>query len=372
MSRTRGSRPGAGRAVMALAMAAALVAAGGCGGAAPPATPTPAIPGASEPANASATTPPPGTPSSGTASASPDDTQPRAGTLAGDGWIAWQEGRSLTVARLDGSERRPLFADGADAGHPDWSPDGTRIAYVRDEADGTADIRTVNRDGTDDRLLVDCVTPCTFAEDPAWSPDGTRIAYWSNDAERQFIRVADAITGEVLHTVEAPELVGPVGPRWSPDGQRLAVHAEVYRPAGSDFVLEDGRIGVIDLAAAEPALELLTEPGLLASYPDWSPDGDRILFLAGNLQPFARGTPTDLWTIRPDGSEATLLRDGVAGEPRLATPAWTGAQPPILVTLIDGGSYVLGAVAPEGGPALRLVDASGRPMAGAHPRAWVR
>ena len=53
---------------------------------------------------------------------------------------------------------------------PAWSPDGTQIAYVSENAD-TSGIFLMNADGGDARQL----TSGGFL--PAWSPDGQYIAY---------------------------------------------------------------------------------------------------------------------------------------------------------------------------------------------------
>lgn len=297
---------------------------------------------------------------------------PATGTLSGDGWIAWQADAGLTVARLDGSERTRPFANGA--GHPDWSPDGSRLAYRIDQQDGTTDLFTVNRDGSDVRVLVECAAPCEIAEEPAWSPDGTRIAYWTNgDDQPQVIRVADAGTGKTLLTVPAPDLVGPITPRWSPDGRYLVVHCEIVEAQGDGYATVDGRIGLIDLEAKRPTITFLTDPGLKAMYPDWSPDGTRILFLAGNVDPFfGSPDPTDLYTIRPDGTDLVRLTHRAPGEPKLGGPTWTRADPPILGTLIKGGGrFTLAALEADGTGLIELVGADGAPFSGAHPRVWV-
>jgi len=83
---------------------------------------------------------------------------------------------SLHVALLNGKGDRqltngpPAFGDF----QPRWSPDGSRIAFLRDSTFGNNDVFTVNPGGQDLRQLT--ATPINeFWE--SWSPDGQSIVY---------------------------------------------------------------------------------------------------------------------------------------------------------------------------------------------------
>jgi hypothetical protein len=92
---------------------------------------------------------------------------------------------SVWLAPTDGSEPQRLATpDGMDAADPDWSPDGSRIAYSTvgyRESEGVGDVTpaiyTIEPDGSDpQRICLDGVdVGCTAA---TWMPDGHQIMYW--------------------------------------------------------------------------------------------------------------------------------------------------------------------------------------------------
>ena len=80
--------------------------------------------------------------------------------------------QDIYSSNADGSDTVRLTTDQALDTQPAYSPDGTRIAFVR-----TGDIYVMNADGS-------AQTPITGTEgsdsEPAWSPDGSQIVYVSN------------------------------------------------------------------------------------------------------------------------------------------------------------------------------------------------
>jgi Tol biopolymer transport system component len=103
---------------------------------------------------------------------------------------------------------------------PVWSPDGTKIAFARiahpPPATDNFDIYVMNPDGTG-------VTQVTTNPDrdwlPDWAPDGSRIAYKAEGAEGGGIFTIDADgTGRTLLVSDGNAL----SPTWSPDGAKIA------------------------------------------------------------------------------------------------------------------------------------------------------
>jgi TolB protein len=88
----------------------------------------------------------------------------------------------------DGSNPHPLTQEGPCNWAPDWSPDGTKLAYGSTQ-DGNFDIYLMNPDGTGQtRLTSHTATNDAF---PEFSPDGTKIALTSWNAN------LDAVSAEV-------------------------------------------------------------------------------------------------------------------------------------------------------------------------------
>lgn len=267
----------------------------------------------------------------GAATASPSASpSPSASTevLPGESWIAFQTsgsgGYGVYLIREDGTGMH-LWPSGIAGGfeHPDWSPDGERIMVNSVETDGTEDVWSANVDGSDAVRLVDCVAPCVWADEAAWSPNGTKVAFQrlvvDEDVFRSTLEILDVTTGAVTVVLTMPELEVILAPRWSPNGERVVV--EVIRlPVPSLEVEPDGGgIGVVNLTATTPVVEMLVPFTTFAQSPDWSPDGTQLIYAqpsvadAGNL---------DLHVVAPDGTGARRLTDLAAERASAIQPAF--------------------------------------------------
>ena len=95
---------------------------------------------------------------------------------------------SLFQIPLLGGPPRKLVEDINTA--PAFSPDGTRMAFVRGMADGEQVIVLANADGTGERRLASRAEPDAYAQTRvAWSPDGTEIAAFAGEMPKQRSRI---------------------------------------------------------------------------------------------------------------------------------------------------------------------------------------
>jgi Tol biopolymer transport system component len=212
------------------------------------------------------------------------------------GRIAFDNHEDVWTINADGTDLTRLTHSPAFEFDPSWSPDGTQIAYRSDRGDESK-IWVMNADGTGQRRL-------TAGLSPAWSPDGSSIAYASpgHDPNPPLsgISIMNA-DGSGQHRV--PNTDGGEYPSWSPDGKRIAFNSNLSGDHVMYIVNVDGS-GLVDLSSVGEGWQV-----------DWSPDGGSILFTSHRDHP---DNYTDVYAMRPDGSDVKRLTDA-----RAYTPAWS-------------------------------------------------
>jgi Tol biopolymer transport system component len=128
---------------------------------------------------------------------------------------------SIDVVDADGSGTPRVLRMESDRStgflHPEWSPDGTEIAFlVLDERQLGAELWIMSADGSGARRLV---TKRVGSWPAVWSPDSTTLAFSGVEGPAGGIfTVARDGTG-LTRIVDRP---GASSPAWSPDGLRLA------------------------------------------------------------------------------------------------------------------------------------------------------
>lgn len=249
--------------------------------------------------------------------------------------VSWgadgDQATSLGLVATDGSGITPLET-GMPSDSPTFHPDGSRILF-RGVADGVPGLYTIPAGGgaASGPLATIDTTTALFAEyqgehdllDPAWSPDGTRISYLRLDPVpaadldgngwRLYVMNADGTDGGRLEV--SPESDDEWLPSWSPDGRHIGIQVLDADASERDTVgRRANHVAVV------------------------SPDGNEEPRLLGPIAyQFNPGNPnaTDfLWS--PD---STRMLVSEAGKPAALFEVVTGARTELPWEATDGWSW---------------------------------
>ncbi|HET9223831.1 MAG TPA: protein kinase [Roseiflexaceae bacterium] len=239
----------------------------------------------------------------------------------------------LLVATFDGAPPRPLIVGGNDTA-PAWSPDGGLLAITH----SAGDRRGIFVGGADNPAAQLASPPNFDARYAAWSPDGRRVAFtlhvdgvwrlaiaepggavsfpgperlgWLAWARGALLYAAQAgpgapqdiyaldVSGAPRNLTNTPDLEEDFPDR-SPDGRRIVF---VASPPGQQN-LPQRQIYIMDADGGGRAQ--LTQDAGPHTNPVWSPDGRWIAYLSQ-----AGGGDWQVWAMHADGSEPRQITFG--------------------------------------------------------------
>ena len=223
-----------------------------------------------------------------------------------------------------------------DASYPRWSADGNRFVFVR-TGDAFSDLYMANADGSGMEQLTfyqPLLQPGTeayiqeamWALDPVWSPAGDAIAFVSDrNTLKNFLWLMPS-PGENSYQVQSSTYNGEnvEHPDFSPDGQRIVF---AQRTTGNSDLERWTQLWIVDLNTER--LTPLVESTEGAYDPAWSPDGRWIAYTGRT------GAENDIWVVPAEGGTPIRLTN----LHNVRAPTWSPDGSWIAFLQVDGDSF---------------------------------
>lgn len=226
-------------------------------------------------------------------------------------WVHFQDGvGEIMVANADGSGRVNVTNHAKDDRGPVWSPDGTKIAFYSLRQEERWEVYSMNPDGSNVQRLTD--RSCQ-SHDPAWSPDGTKIGFICGLREFAEVYVMNADGSNWQRLTEDPTDKGyfeDAALTWSADSQWLGYVK--YRDKGHS---KGGGVYRVNVNTKEIVTIMESDSNAFHA-PAWSPDGTKLAFSA--YRPIDSGS-YDIVVVNPynpDGSTNLTMTAKFDNQPR--------------------------------------------------------
>jgi Tol biopolymer transport system component len=291
--------------------------------------------------------------------------------FAGDtSWVAYQSIESgsegIWLVHPDGTGKHQIAADvPGEEKYARWSPDGGRLVFTTRGGE-TEPLYTYDLATDSFGQLFECRSPCLGDDEPDFSPDGASVAFVRASSPLVMdpgvgelvpsdcgLWVGDVATREVrrLTSNTDPPCDREYFPHWSPDGTQLVY----WRAQHADGQATETAVYVIN--ADGSGEQRLTERGMFAGDPDWSPDGEWIVFSTFPLNEFNFvATVSNLYRIHPDGTELEQLTAFNSEEKRATIPHYSPDGDWIVFTLVTEASRELWAMPADGGEPVQITS----------------
>jgi TolB protein len=176
--------------------------------------------------------------------------------------------REIYSMGADGSAQTNLSHTPANETTHEWSPDGSKIAFLRQN---DFNLYVMNADGTGVIKLTNNDFSYVQITNLSWSPDGATLAYVEQSGLLYDLSLINADGTNKRHLVESS---GPfLDVVWAPDGNRLAYSLGRDFNQSNLFVINPDGSGVTRLTHNE-------EPGIYNRSPAWSLNSRYLAFVS--------------------------------------------------------------------------------------------
>jgi len=241
------------------------------------------------------------------------------------GEIIYSLGNNLCLLNFEQGEPADTIADDI-VGPAKWSPDGSKIAYIREKLSPISGIylTIIDKNGTQqDEWQLDFSGKYSTVSSITWSPNGKVIAILENNALQYF----DVLSREITTTVffHNSILGGYSSISWQPNSNKIAIsssyisHIGIYSSSRYDNTIRmlEAYRDKIPIDSTNIILSLKDVGGTIR-YMDWNKDGSKLIYSHGsNLSIY---TVNDDQSIQPELILKNLHKDEKIG---WRAPCWS-------------------------------------------------
>ena len=227
----------------------------------------------------------------------------------------------LEISDSDGHNARTILESRDPVLSPNWSPDGTRLAYVSFE--GQRPRIFIQELATGGRVIAADFPGLNSA--PAFSPDGSRLALVLSKDGNPEIYVKNLASNQLSRLTSDPAI--DTEPAWSPDGQFIAFTSD-----------RGGRPQIYKVPASGGAVERVTFEGTYNARPAYSPEGDKLAMV------HSAGNGYQIAVLDLNSQAVRVLTQTRLDE----SPSFAPNGSMILYATVDRGQATLAAVATDG------------------------
>jgi Tol biopolymer transport system component len=212
--------------------------------------------------------------------------------------------------------------------------------------DYVSNIYIIKIDGSGLLNLTNNQNPDLEYSEPKWSPDGTKILFQRGQLLNQELFIMDANGSNIQKLSPAPIMrnqewvsneLFDYYPNWSPDGNNIVFTSNRHVLGTYAGSYSDYQIFMMNLSNYE--ITQLTHGYDMCSYPAWAPDGSKIVYMS------PLDGDWDIYTIDSDGSNINKLTRNNASD---RFPDWS-----------PDGTKIVNHSDRDGNPEIYIMNADG-------------